>query len=68
MANIFESISCFITGIAYIPVALGSPGPFDKKTPSGFKLIMSLYDEVQGTNDIFLNLEDRHLNIFFFTP
>ena len=24
-------------GIAYFPVAAGSPGPFDKKTPLGFQ-------------------------------
>jgi len=28
--------------IAYFPVAAGSPGPFDKKIPSGFNLIISL--------------------------
>jgi len=28
--------------IAYLPVAAGSPGPFDRKMPSGFNLIISL--------------------------
>ena len=27
-----------MTGTAYCPVAAGSPGPFDRKTPSGFNL------------------------------
>ena len=29
-------INSFIIGIAYFPVAAGSPGPLDKKIPSGF--------------------------------
>ena len=35
--------------IAYLPVAAGSPGPFDKKIPSGFSLIIFLACRLQGT-------------------
>jgi hypothetical protein len=35
--------------MAYFPVAAGSPGPFDKKIPSGFNLIISLASRLQGT-------------------
>ena len=31
-------INSFIIGIAYLPVAAGSPGPLDRKIPFGFKL------------------------------
>ena len=36
-----ESISCLITGTAYCPVAAGSPGPFDRNTPSGLSAKIS---------------------------
>ena len=36
-----EAISFWISGTAYLPVAAGSPGPFDRKTPSGLSASMS---------------------------
>ena len=44
-----ESITLLITGTAYSPVAAGSPGPFDRNTPSGFSASMSSADVVAGT-------------------
>ena len=38
--GIFFSINFLTIGIAYLPVAAGSPGPFDKKTPSGLSFII----------------------------
>ena len=38
------SISVRITGTAYSPVAAGSPGPFDRKMPSGLSARMSAAD------------------------
>ena len=32
-----------------MPVAAGSPGPFDKKIPSGFNFIISSADFLQET-------------------
>ena len=37
-SGIFFWIRLLIILIAYLPVAAGSPGPLDKKTPFGFKL------------------------------
>ena len=44
-----DSISFWITGTAYLPVAAGSPGPFDRNTPSGFSARMSSAEVVAGT-------------------
>ena len=33
--GILDLTNSLIMGMAYLPVALGSPGPFDKKIPSG---------------------------------
>ena len=33
--GILDLTNSLIIGMAYLPVALGSPGPFDKKIPSG---------------------------------
>ena len=35
--------------IAYLPVAAGSPGPFDKKIPSGFNFEISSAVVLQET-------------------
>src|SRR5258707_7557754 len=43
------SITCLMTGTAYAPVAAGSPGPFDRNTPSGFIARISSADVVAGT-------------------
>ena len=45
----FASSICWITGTAYSPVAAGSPGPFDRKKPSGLWLITSSNDAVAGS-------------------
>ena len=44
-----ESISFLITGTAYSPVAAGSPGPFDRNTPSGLSAMMSSAEVLAGT-------------------
>ncbi len=43
------SISFLITGTAYCPVAAGSPGPFDRNTPSGLSAMMSSAEVLAGT-------------------
>ena len=54
--------------IAYVAVAEGSPGPFDRKIPSGFNLIISLARRLQGTT-ITLQLKlEKYLKIFFLIP
>src|SRR6476660_5566677 len=47
--GVHESITFWMTGTAYLPVAAGSPGPFDRKTPSGFIARMSSAEVVAGT-------------------
>ena len=37
----FDLINFLITGIAYFPVAAGSPGPFERKIPWGFSFNIS---------------------------
>ena len=55
-------------GTEYLPVAYGSPGPFERNIPSGFKL--NIFSEIvsQGTMVNLLNLEAKHLRILFLTP
>src|SRR4029078_59256 len=36
-------------GTAYSPVAAGSPGPFERKTPSGFSAMMSSAEALAAT-------------------
>ena len=52
--------------IAYFPVAAGSPGPFDKKTRSGFNLIISSALRLQGTTITWQLKLEKYLKIFFF--
>ena len=40
-----------ITGTAYSPVAAGSPGPFDRKKPSGSSAMIASNEAVAGTTD-----------------
>ena len=54
--------------IAYFPVAAGSPGPFDKKMPSGFNLIISLASKLQGTTITWQLKLEKYLKIFFLIP
>ncbi len=44
-----EAISDLITGTAYLPVSAGSPGPFDRNTPSGLSAMMSSDEVLAGT-------------------
>ena len=64
----FFSKRSLIIGTEYLPVAYGSPGPFERNIPSGFKF--NIFSEIvsQGTIVILLNLEAKHLRILFFTP
>ena len=55
-------------GIAYFPVAAGSPGPLDKKTPFGFNLIISFADVLQETTVTLQLKSEKYLKMFFFTP
>ena len=55
-------------GIAYLPVAAGSPGPFDKKIPSGFSFKISLLEVLAGTIFISQFKSEKHLKIFFLIP
>ena len=61
-------ISCFITGIAYLPVAAGSPGPFDKKIPSGFSFKIFWLEVLAGTIFTSQCKSEKHLKIFFLIP
>ena len=47
--GIFFFIKSLITGIAYFPVAAGSPGPFDKNIPCGLCFRISLADKLHDT-------------------
>jgi hypothetical protein len=51
------SISALMVGTAYLPVAAGSPGPLDRKMPSGLCERTSLAVAVAG--------HDRHLGALF---
>ena len=44
-----DATSFWISGTAYLPVAAGSPGPFDRNTPSGLRSRMSSACVVAGT-------------------
>src|SRR5215475_1558055 len=49
-----RAISSRITGTAYSPVAAGSPGPFERNTPSGLSARMSSAEVLAGTTVTFL--------------
>ena len=53
-------------GIAYFPVAAGSPGPFDKNIPSGFKFNISFALVLHGTTFTLHLKSEKYLRIFFF--
>ena len=61
-------INSFIIGIAYLPVAAGSPGPLDKKIPLGFNFIISKALVLHETTVTLQLKSAKYLNIFFFTP
>ena len=54
--------------MAYFPVAAGSPGPLDKKMPSGLNLIISLASILQGITITWQLKLEKYLKIFFFIP
>ena len=54
--------------MAYFPVAAGSPGPFDKKIPSGFNLIISSASRPHGTTVTSQLKLEKYLKIFFLIP
>ena len=66
--GIFFLINSFTIGIAYLPVAAGSPGPLDRKTPFGFNLIISAANVLQETTVTLQLKSEKYLKIFFFTP
>ena len=55
-------------GIAYFPVAAGSPGPLDRKIPFGFNLIIFEADVLQETTVTLQLKSEKYLKMFFFTP
>ena len=55
-------------GIAYLPVAAGSPGPLDKKTPCGFNFKISEAFVLQDTTETLQLKSEKYLNIFFLIP
>jgi hypothetical protein len=61
-------IKSLIILIAYFPVAAGSPGPLDKKIPSGLR-VKILSAEVLHEITVTLQLKsEKYLKIFFFIP
>ena len=64
----FFLINSRIVGIAYFPVAAGSPGPFDKKTPWGLNLIIFSASRPQGTTITSQLKLEKYLKIFFLIP
>ena len=61
-------INSFIIGIAYLPVAAGSPGPLDRKIPFGFNLIISEANVLHETTVTLQLKSEKYLKMFFFTP
>jgi hypothetical protein len=54
--------------IAYFPVRSGSPGPLDKKTPSGFKASISLDEIIEGTTITLQPSSEKFLKILVLIP
>ena len=61
-------MNSFIIGIAYFPVAAGSPGPFDKKIPLGFNFKISFAVVLQETIVTLQLKSEKYLKIFFLIP
>ena len=61
MGNFFL-INFLTIGIAYFPVAAGSPGPFDKNTPSGLSFIIFSAGKLAGTTVTLQLISEKHLN------
>ena len=55
-------------GIAYFPVAAGSPGPLDKKIPFGFSFRISFAIVLQETTVTLQLKSEKYLKMFFFIP
>ena len=70
MPNIgmFFLIRFLIIFIAYFPVAAGSPGPFDKNIPFGFRLKIFSADVLQCTTVTLQLKSEKYLKIFFLIP
>ena len=64
----FRSSSVRITGTAYSPVAAGSPGPFERKTPSGLSASTSSAVAVAGTTVTLQPARARRRRMLRFTP
>jgi len=60
--------SFWISGTAYSPVAAGSPGPFDRTTPSGLRARTSSAVVVAGTTVMRAPVEARARRMLRFTP
>ena len=57
-----------MTGAAYCEVANGSPGPFDKNTPSGLCFKISAKEDWAGSTVILKPWSTKQFKIFSFTP
>ena len=66
--GILASITLRIAGTAYSPVAAGSPGPLERKTPSGLSARMSSADAVAGTTVTLQPAPARRRRMLRFTP
>ena len=54
--------------IAYFPVAAGSPGPLDKKTPLGLREKIFSAGVLHETTVTLQLKSEKYLRIFFFIP
>jgi len=61
-------VGFLITGTAYSPVAAGSPGPFDKNTPSGLSAMMSSAEVLAGTTVTLQPEPASNRNMLHLTP
>ncbi len=62
------SIAARITGMAYAPVAAGSPGPFDSTTPCGLWRMMSSNEAFAGTTVTSAPIPANNLKMLCLTP
>ena len=67
MGNFFL-IKSLIILIAYLPVAAGSPGPFDRNIPFGLRAKILSADVLQETTVTLQLKSENYRKIFFFIP
>ncbi|MNT85450.1 hypothetical protein D3C72_2256180 [compost metagenome] len=67
-SGLSDLIRFWITGTAYSPVAAGSPGPFDRKMPSGLSARMSSALVDAGTTVTLQSRPAKRRRMLRFTP